>query len=447
MGRNANNETKFLITQSNQMKNSEEKYQWRINRQPPELQQHSAVKHKIIESYIRDYILTLMAPANIPRLKLSLIDGFSGGGQYVSENGDFVDGSPLLMLSAVQSSRIHLNLGRDKPRNIDVSYEFIDIRQDTIDYLDLLLDARYHEKKVDPLDRPKIKTTCGSFIDELPRLINSIKHAKSGERAIFVLDQYNYDEIPLSAIRWILSTLAGAEVIFTFNVGSLITYLSDHAASRRPMEKIGLASYIPWNQINNIKAEEKQRWRAILQKHLASGIQKESGANFMTPFFVRPHGANTWDYWLIHLSNHYRAHDVMKNLHWQHGNMFGHELGHGVFLQGYNANLDELYTGQNQLFDENASNMCIDNMMESFGDLIYKSADGVKVKELFTSCISKSTGAERHFQIATNHLHQQKDVIVLGADGRIRRPSKYYKRDDIIIRSPQLSLPNIKHSQ
>lgn len=98
------------------------------------------------------------------------------------------------------------------------------------------------------------------------------------------------------------------------NVGSLITYLSDHAASLRPMEKIGLDGHIPWSRIRQIKAEEKQRWRVILQQHLADGIKKESGARFMTPFFVRPHGANTWDYWLIHLSNHYRAHDVMKDL-------------------------------------------------------------------------------------------------------------------------------------
>lgn len=422
------------------MKNLDEKYQWRINCKPPELQQHSAVKHKILASYIKDYILTLMAPAHIPRLKLSLIDGFSGGGQYISEHDTFVDGSPLLMLRAVQEARILLNLGRNKPRDIDVSYEFIDIRRDTIDYLNFLLNTRHFEGKIDPLDKPKIRTACGNFIDELPHIIEKIKHSKSGERAIFVLDQYNYDEVTLPAIRHILSTLTAAEVIFTFNVGSLITYLSDHAASRRPMEKIGLARYIPWKKINKIKAEEKQHWRTILQQHLAYGIKEVSGAQFMTPFFVRPHGANTWDYWLIHLSNHYRAHDVMKNLHWEHGNMFSHELGHGMFLQGYNANVDTLYTGQNQLFDEAASEVCIDNMSENFGKLIHEHADGVKVHKLFSSCISNSTGSERHLQIAMKQLHQQKDIIITDAEGHVRRPSKYYNKTDIIHRSPQIML-------
>lgn len=420
------------------MAKTEEKYEWRINCLPPELQQHSAVKHKILEAYVRDYILTLMAPAHIPRLKLTLVDGFSGGGNYVSESGDLVDGSPLLMLNAVQNARVALNLGRKKPRDIDVSYEFIDIRQETIDHLDFLLDCRSQQKLIDPIDKARIRTTRGAFLDELPRLIQTIQNAKGGERAIFVLDQYNYDEVPLPAIKRILSTLGAAEVIFTFNVGSLITYLSDHAASLRPMEKIGLDGHIPWSRIRQIKAEEKQRWRVILQQHLADGIKKESGARFMTPFFVRPHGANTWDYWLIHLSNHYRAHDVMKDLHWQYGNMFGHELEHGMFLQGYNANADQLYTGQSALFDEIASGSCVDNMREHFGQLIYQGSDGVKAGALFESCASNSTGAEQHFQMATRQLHQQKDIVIIGADGRVRRPSQYYGKDDVILRSPQI---------
>lgn len=421
------------------MAKTDEKYKWRINCEPPKLQQHSAVKHKIIESYIRDYILTLMAPAHIPRLKLTLVDGFSGGGNYVSESGDYVDGSPLLMLNAVQNTRIQLNLDRKKPREIDVSYEFIDICPDTVEYLEFLLDCRDQQQLIAPIDKARIRTTCSSFLNELPRLIHGIQQAKGGERAIFVLDQYNYDEIPLSDIASILGTLGGAEVIFTFNVGSLITYLSDHAASRKPMEKIGLDRYIPWEKLRQIKAEEKQHWRAVIQQFLADGIKKVSGAQFMTPFFVRPFGTNTWDYWLIHLSNRYRAHDVMKDLHWQHGNMFGHDLEHGMFLQGYNPNIDPSYTGQNMLFDGAASGICVDNMREHFGRQVFEAANGVKAGKLFESCASSSTGAEQHFQLATQQLHRQKDIVVVGADGRLRRPSQHYNKDDVILRSPQMN--------
>ena len=75
-----------------------------------------------------------MAPAQIPELRLSIIDGFCGGGCYVTEDGKLVDGSPLLMMRAVREARMMLNQERRNPRNINVHYSFIDIlrtQQDT----------------------------------------------------------------------------------------------------------------------------------------------------------------------------------------------------------------------------------------------------------------------------------------------------------------------------
>ena len=107
-----------------------------------------------------------------------------------------------------------------------------------------------------------------------------------------------------------MRNLKGAEIIMTFNVDNLITYISDRAENRKALENIGLDAYIPWQQIKQIKAERE--WRQVLQRCLAHGIKQETGAKYMTLFFVKPHGTNTWGYWLIHLSNTYRAHAVMK---------------------------------------------------------------------------------------------------------------------------------------
>lgn len=75
---------------------SDDKYLWQIGSPPPILDRHSQTKHHIVEEYVRRYVLTLMAPANIPELRLSIIDGFCGGGCYQTEEGGVVDGSPLL---------------------------------------------------------------------------------------------------------------------------------------------------------------------------------------------------------------------------------------------------------------------------------------------------------------------------------------------------------------
>lgn len=354
------------------MAKKENKYVWRIGSRPPVLEQHSAVKHRIIENYVRNYVLTIMSQAQIPKLQLTLVDGFSGGGCYEAEDrSGLVDGSPLLMMRAVKEARAMLNLGRNKPREISVNYDFIDIEPDTIEYLNYWVNGRAEDRTIDLADKQKTSIRRADFLTELPRIQAEIKQRKLGERAIFVLDQYNYNDLPMAEMAGILRELKSSEIILTFNVGSLLTYISDHAASRKPMARIGLEQYIPWDQIGALKATDAQRWRQILQRHVAHGIKTETGARFATLFFVRPLGSNTWDYWLIHLSNHYKAHEVMKDLHWAHATEFGHELEPGVFMQGYDANNDDRYTQQNPFdFGPDSRQRCIEGIHEHLGRVI-----------------------------------------------------------------------------
>jgi hypothetical protein len=162
----------------------------------------------------------------------------------------------------------------------------------------------------------------------------------------------------------------------------------------------------------------------------------------MTLFFVKPHGTNSWGYWLIHLSNHYRAHEVMKSLHWEHATDFGHELEPGIFEFGYNANKDSEYTGQDTFeFGESRSKeACIEGVREHFGRQIFALKKPIRVGELFQGCVGQSTAAETHLMDATNRLHSSKDIVVASKDGSIRRPSKTYRVDDVIEPSRQIIL-------
>lgn len=413
-----------------------DKYQWRIGSPPPRLDQHSAVKHRIIKSYVRDYLTTLMARVTIPRLQLTLVDGFSGGGVYEEEAGTgIIDGSPTLMLRAVQEARLILNQHRDKPRELSVDFEFIDTIPDTTKYLEHWIRCRAEEGLIDPVDLPRTRVRCGKFLDELPRLITDVQRRKAGERAIFVLDQYSYDQLPMHAIAKILRSMKGAEVILNFNVGSLITFLSDRAENRLPMERVGLDSYIPWAHLKELKLNSQ--WRQVLQRHIAQGIRQEAGARYATIFFVRPSSANPWDYWLIHLSNHYRAHDVMKALHWKNATCFGHELEPGIFMHGYIANDDETYTSQGAFdFGDQSRIDCIDGIREHLGMHLFDSAKPVCLGDLIQSLATQSPGASEHFLAAASQLHQSGDVVITNEEGRILRPAKHYRMDSIIEATP-----------
>jgi len=348
---------------------SDDKYFWKIGYPPPRIERHSQTKHEIVEEYVRRYVLTLMAPAHIPELRLSIIDGFCGGGCYQTEDGQVVDGSPLLMMRAVREARMLLNLDRRIPRNINVDYSFIDILPDTTGYLDHWLSARLDENAIDLIDYRQAEVITSDFLQSLPYLIQKIQQRKMGEHALFILDQYSYKDIPLPQISNILRTLNGAEIVMTFNVDNMTTFLSDHASNRKSLENIGLDKYIPWAELKSLKVTQKQEWRQILQRHIAYGIRRETGAKFMTLFFVKPKGSNSWGYWLIHLSNEYRAHAVMKALHWENATEFGHELEPGRFTLGYNTNKDTEYTKQ-QTFEFSGAgsrDACINGVHEYFG--------------------------------------------------------------------------------
>jgi len=423
------------------MAKTEDKYEWQIGSAPPVLDQHSAVKHSIIEGYVSRYIETVMAPANIPKLTLTLVDGFAGGGEYLSEDGSgSVDGTPLLMLRAVHEARAKINVGRTiTPREVDTEFFFIEKNRDSASYLHQHLEKRRSEGAIADSDYRKVQLLNSGFRDELAKVVTRIKSRRGGCRAIFLLDQYNYHAVPMSDIRRLMSELPGAEVILTFNIDSLTTFLSDSERNRKPVRAIDLEQYIPWDRLKSLKTG--QEWRASLQRHIAHGIKMETQAKFMTLFFVRPQAANSWSYWLVHLSQRYKAHDVMKALHWEHSSEFGHELEPGLFMLGYNPRKDEDYSGQSSLlFNESGEQRCVEALSEQLGRQLADNGQPVTVAQLFENNISNTMADESRLQKVLRGLHASGSIVICNNNDRARRPSKLYFPSDIIEHSRQIIL-------
>lgn len=163
-----------------------------------------------------------------------------------------------------------------------------------------------------------------------------------------MLDQYAYKDVPFSSIRAIFQEVRNAEVLLTFNVDSLIDYLSEREENRKALQNIDLEKYIPWAKLPSFKATMRHEWQHLIQRFLAEGILKESGAEFMTVFFITPFGANPRTYWFIHLAKSYRANAVMKEIHWKYGNHFSHAMTPALFV-GYDTKRDIQVTDQQNL--------------------------------------------------------------------------------------------------
>ena len=387
----------------------------------------------------------------MPELGLSIVDGFSGGGIYHDGAGGTHFGSPVIALEAIQESEVRNNQGRIKPRTIRSQHYFVDVKPENIACLHAVLAARGHASRVGS----DVHLHSAEFTQALPIIAQKLKFFGKGERVLFLLDQYGYGDVPFPKIKWIFQNLSSAEVLLTFNVDFLVTYLADRQANRKAISNIGLDHHVPWSTLKELKAHQPRNWQYIIQRFLSEGIKQESGAEYMTVFFIRPAGNNPMAYWFIHLANNYRANDVMKKIHWKYGNNFSHMLSPSSFF-GYDANRDIAVTGQPDLlldehhFDDATADRIRDELSELLPRQVYD-RERQPFSGLMTGLTNYTMADELRVKQALDMAIATGDVLAVGKDGKTkRRKGTSIKSTDTLIAPPQrpmFFLPPVKKTK
>lgn len=399
------------------------------------------MKHQLVRDYLYKYIKVLMANVKMPRLRLTLVDGFAGGGLY-SDGSDTAPGSPLIMLQTVREAEAYLNANRTQiPREVEAQYHFVELNPSAFDHLKHVLNAEGYGSRVGK----DIALYNRSFESVCSGIIAAAAERKHGQRAIFLLDQYSYDDIAMPTVRAIFENLQGAEVILTFNVDSLLTFITDSDQFHSITRRIGLEPYINWKDIARLKAGSQ--WRQIIQRQISHGIWKASGARFMTLFFVTPRGNRPWSYWLVHLSNAYRANDVMKTVHWDHGNSFGHSLEPGFFEIGYQANKDVDVTFQNEMnfseaaaFDTVLRERSVDKLKDLLPRMIHQNPNGLAFNDLMCQLANQTNATEQIIKESLNEGVLTHEVQAVIEGGGMRTKGTSIRGTDILIPHRQRSI-------
>lgn len=98
-----------------------EKYIWNIGSSLPIIEDHSLVKLEIIEKYLEVYIRHLTILPFTDKLKLAIVDGFSGGGLYKNLESQEILGSPIRILNTIERLKKEIAFEREnnKFRQID----------------------------------------------------------------------------------------------------------------------------------------------------------------------------------------------------------------------------------------------------------------------------------------------------------------------------------------
>ena len=411
-------------------------YLWQVGAEPPQLEPHSRAKHRIIEAYLKHYVRVRWADPRHDVVRLTLVDGFAGGGHYRDPtSGDLWEGSPLRMLRAMREVEAELNAHRERPARFDVDYHFVEQKREVAEYLRGVLARDEHQH-----GHGQVNVLDGDFITHLPALLEraSAKTPRAG-RAIFVLDQYGYKDVPLPLVRQIFAKLPSAEVILTFATDWLLDYMADTPEFRTILERTGLAGWsdtLPELLREKDRAGGRQAIQALLYRDLWSG----SGARYFTPFFIRSAGAHR-DYWLVHLSGHEKAHDVMTELHWREQNKFAHfgRSGlHMLSILGYDPALDPDVTGQLYAFTPDDKATTKASITAQLAGDIAERPDGVRFGDWFREHCNFTTATRRDLISAILKVAHGGEIEIYDGEGAMARRTSGL-RDEDILRVPRQS--------
>jgi three-Cys-motif partner protein len=399
---------------------------------PAKIKQHSIAKHDVLRAYLVEYMDTLVRPGQ-DAINLTLVDGFAGGGLYEHEDTkELILGSPFVFLDAIRESQIRLSIGRKKDLAWNIGFFFVEKDRAALQFLrGTLLNTGYG----DQLDKD-VHLLQGTFERHADFLIGEVKkRTPRNGRSIFLLDQYGYKDVPTSLMRKILTHLPRAEIILTFAVDSFINFASDSENTKKVLHGLDIPDPLQGRTFEEIKRNEKD-FRLFIQSQLYKSLVDGCGAKYYTVFFIRTDGHG--DYWLVHLSQHPRARDVMTRVHWEKNNNFIHYGGGGIQMfraLGYSPNNDTDYTNQSPLgfcFDESAANVSRRMLADQLAPLIREQVDGVTYGNLFSSTCNESPADGGIYKRTLEDLLLHKEIEIVSPEGARRFKASTIRDDDIL---------------
>lgn len=304
------------------------KFSWHLNTPPPLIEQHSKAKLTVLRSYLRAYFDRLNVNPQREDFRLDLVDGFAGGGTF-SDSGETLPGTPLIMLEEAEAAKKRLNWKRRKALRFDCKFYFVEKEMAHAEHLRRALTERGHR-----IDDDRIVVRNGRFEYEVDDILKEIRRRQPrAGRAIFLLDQTGFSQVNLALVARIFRELPAAEVILTFAADALINHLAETPQQVKAVAPIQLTE----SQIHDlIRYKEGSGGKALVQRVLRAHARTVTGADYDTPFFIRPDKSRQ-ALWFLHLSRHPTARDVMIQCHWDHRNTFEH-YGPGDFgMLGWEA--------------------------------------------------------------------------------------------------------------
>lgn len=411
-------------------------FNWKPGGALPKIERHSNAKLELLELYLSRYFDTLAVDPRQDRLAISFVDGFSGGGKYADIGGLEREGSPFVLLRTAEEAEKRLNQQRKKPLSFECRYYFVDTNKRAIDFLHAELEKAGY---ADAVSGGGIDVRNAQFEGVAGEIIADIKARQRGGRSIFVLDQKGWSDVQFSTVRRILTELPASEVLLTFAVDWLITYLNDGKEFQQAWRRAGFKD----EQIAEyVAARGDVGYRYLIPRLLLRDIQELTQAAFISPFFLRSAAADR-DLWIVHLSKLTTARNVMVSAHWDISNADTmsssiHQGPAGLKMLGFDPHWENalpLDFG----FEQSAAGAIANALQSELPATVASLGLGAPptVEALLANVANNTAATKAQLQAALIDLHRAGELDILAPGGNRKRSDVLTKLDRVCVARQQ----------
>lgn len=385
-----------------------------------EIKPHSRVKLEILSEYLRQYVSVRCGLPQQERFRLSIVDGFCGGGMYSC--GTL--GSPLVIIQSLSEISREVNIRRQTEGFKSINFQFYlyfnDIDASAIEALKIAVGGKLQEvADADTNAQFLTKFSVGDFGKNLPTIEHNIVASKV-RNSIFNLDQYGYSDISEDTLQRVLNLTKSSEVFLTFSIQSFLTFVSPVKLQRSNLFE-GQISEISLNKT-------KKAWLADVERLVFEELH--TFAPFVSPFSIN--NTDGWEYWLVHFAQAYRARQVYNDILHRKKNSQAHVGRSGLQMLRYSS-VEEtsLY-----LFDQESRENARDQLL---GDVPQFLTDSVKDQTLSVEDFYERTYNQTpaHSDDVNSALINSHEIEVVTSHGGKRRKAQMIRKSDFIRLAPQ----------
>lgn len=397
-----------------------------------ELDEHSRRKHKVLREYFSDYLVVRCQHPNQERFRIALVDGFCGAGRYRCG----APGSPLIFLETLFEASKTINIERAaeglRPIQIDVLLVLNDATPGVIHLCKENIAAQLAAIQADAdhlsVDVHYLEQDFEAAYPTMKRLLSAQGFASN---VFFNLDQCGHSQVELNTISDILASYPAPEIILTFAIQALLTFLpkSDQVELEKRLKQYGV-SVPSLHDIEGFMTNEA--WLGAAERTVYDAM-KRFGV-FTSPFSINnPQG---WRYWLIHFAKRTRARQVYNDILHRNSSAQAHFGRAGLHMLHY----DPDDGGNLYLFEEDDRKRATQELYDDIPRRLANFGDAIEVGDFYQDIYNHTPA---HSDDIHEAIIRSPDLSVITPNGGERRVPNTIRPGDTLKLRPQRSFFSI----